>query len=139
MPFCLTGATLAAFFQREARFILDDLKAIARAIVALFSSLQQESVLGVPVDRWLHLVVAAAIILIAARFMAKWKAAVMTVLFMALKEAVDVPAKLRFLREGGRIALTVDTAWDIVAGLVGLGAGFLFVAAMGYRWRAPGT
>jgi len=136
MPFSMTGAILAASIHTETRFIVHDAKELLREIIALFRWIRTYHLLGVPMDRVLHFLVAAALFLIVVRFMARWKALLLTLVPMLLKEAIDVPAKLRFLQEGRPLDITMDSVWDMVAGLVGLGAGLLAASALGDRWRA---
>jgi len=136
MLFSVTGATLAASVQTEGGFIVDDAKELLREIIALFEWISAYRLLDVPMDRVLHFLVAAALFLIVVRFMARWKALLVTLIPMLLKEAVDIPAKLRFLQEGQPLDITMDSVWDMVAGLAGLGVGLLVATALGDRWRA---
>ena len=132
----LTDVTLALSFRRELGNLVHDAKPIIRATITFFTSLGEERVLGIPVDCLLHFLVAAVIFLVATRFTARWKAAVLTLLAIVLKEALDVPAKLKLFREWRAAQITVDSVWDTASGLLGLGLGFLLASALGDLWRA---
>ncbi len=132
----LTSGMLAASPGNNLPGLWGDAKILLRHTLEVLTSLERHRVLGLPLDRLLHFLVAAAIFAVTARFLKRWRAVLVTLVLMLLKEAVDIPAKLKFLRTGEPLAVTTDSLWDAVAGLLGLGAGMLATTLLAERWLA---
>jgi len=113
-----------------------DVRLILRGIVGFWSQFSGYRVLGIPADRIGHFLVAAGLLLLAARFMARWKAVVLTAALMALKEVMDVPVKLNLIRGQHTVTVTTDTIWDIAIGLLGLAVAYVIARKLGERWKA---
>lgn len=117
--------------------LLHDAREVARSAVHVLNGLSQQRALGVPLDRVLHFGVAAGLFLVAVRFLSRTKAILLVLGVIALKELIDVPAKIAFLQgHVGAPELTADTAWDAIAGLSGLGVGVMLAALLGTKWAA---
>ncbi len=127
---------MALSFHSEIDCVWHDTKVVLRPILNLFNSLKDYRIAGLPADRLIHFALAAALFLIAVRLMARWKAALVTLAAILLKEIVDVPLKLGLLRPAEPMVITIDTVWDVAAGALGLGAAVLLAAMLGSRWRA---
>jgi hypothetical protein len=119
----------------ELRLILKDARTFVRTVVYLFTALEERTFLGVPVDQVLHFLLAAGLLLLLARFLAPWKAALLAVVPLLFKEAFDVKAKLRFLQGVQAPEVTMNSVWDLAAGVLGIGLGLLVVTALRGRWR----
>jgi len=115
----------------ELDLLLYDAKWLLRGITAFLSKFNRYHLDGI-----VHFFFAAGIFLLAARFVKRWKAVVLTLLLIALKEVVDVPVKLKLIRQQEAMTVTADTIWDVAAGLLGLLAAFGLVWMLGERWRA---
>jgi len=120
----------------ESDLLQYDIKALLRAVVALFSSFKELHVLGVPLDWIVHFAIAALVFLLAARFIARWKAAIVVLALIAAKEIIDIPVKMNLIRQPETMTVTLDTVWDVAFGLLGLGAAFALAHVLGERWRA---
>ncbi len=94
-------------FLREARSLLYRISAV--------------EVMGVPVDWFFHLAGAALIVFVVSRFMALGRVVRLTLLLLVAKEVFDIFAKTRaeYIRPP-----TLDLAFDMTAGLIGIGLGY---------------
>ncbi|MFH1732974.1 MAG: hypothetical protein ABIF82_15160 [Planctomycetota bacterium] len=113
-----------------------DINALLRSAATLFSWPKQFNVLGVPVDWIVHFILAAFVFLLAVRFIARWKAAIAVLALIAAKEIIDIPVKLKVIRQTETITVTLDSLGDVAAGLLGLGAALALAHLLGERWRA---
>ncbi|MFO7899907.1 MAG: hypothetical protein R6V58_12715 [Planctomycetota bacterium] len=129
------GAALAATSPRHLEALAHDLKTLARGLLVFFTALDRYQVLGLPLDRVLHVLVAAGVFLVAARLLRRRAAALITLGLILAKEAFDVPAKLKLLRGVHPPTVTTDSMWDAAAGLLGLAVAFGLVTLLGDRWR----
>ena len=127
----LTTAPLAS----ELRLVAHDLFTILRPISRLFTSLDDYSFLAIRLDHWLHLATSILLVVVLARIISRRNAVLVALAIMVLKEAIDIPAKLRFLTELRPIQIHIDSAWDFAFGLLGIGAGLLLLILLGPRWR----
>ena len=112
-----------------------DVKLIVRGIGGFISQFKTYRLAGIPADWIVHFLVGAGVFALAARFMSRRRATILTLGLVALKEIIDVPVKLTLIRQQA-MAVTADTVWDVTAGLLGLAAAFLLVRKFGDRWRA---
>ncbi len=113
-----------------------DLRVLARALLAFFSSFSHRQLMGIPLDLVAHFLVGAAVFLVAARFYRRWVAWLLTFGLLGLKEAFDTPAKLKVLRGARPVTVTMDSLFDLAAGVAGLFVAYGVVRLLGERWRA---
>ena len=123
-------------FGAESGLLRYDIEALLRSAATLSSWLKQFNVLGVPVDWIVHFIIAAFVFLLAVRFMARWKAAIVVLALIAAKEIIDIPVKLKLIRQAETMTVTLDSLWDVAFGLLGLGAALALTHVLGKRWRA---
>ncbi len=114
---------------------LHDAKLIVRGIAGFIAQFKTYRIAGIPADWIMHVLVAAGVFMLAARFTSRRKATILTLGLIVFKEVLDVPVKLVLIQKLP-MTVTADTALDVVAGLVGLAAAFLFARKLGDRWRA---
>ena len=95
-----------------------DLLREARSLMYRISAVE---VMGVPVDWFFHLVGAALIVFCASRFMELRRVVRLTLMLLVAKEVFDIFAKTRaeYIRPP-----TLDLAFDMTAGLIGIGLGY---------------
>ena len=110
-------------------------KLIVRGIAGFIAQFKTYRIAGIPADWIMHVLVAAGVFMLAARFTSRRKATILTLGLIVFKEVLDVPVKLVLIQKLP-MTVTADTALDVVAGLVGLAAAFLFARKLGDRWRA---
>ncbi len=131
-----SGCGLVGISSIDVQALEHDLRVLARAVLAFFSSFSHRQLMGVPLDLVAHFLVGAALFLVAARFYRRWVAALLTIGVLALKEAFDIPAKLQVLRGARPVTITMDSLLDLAAGLAGLCVAYGLVRLLGERWQA---
>lgn len=93
-----------------------------RSIRDKMNQFSKAEVLGLPMDWFFHLVGMIVFVFVVSRVLSVKKTIVLGFALMIAKEVVDVFAKsrLEYIRPP-----TVDLVFDLTAGLVGLGLGYL--------------
>lgn len=105
----------------------------ARSIRNLMNRFSTMEVFGIHIDWFFHMLGAAVFVFVLSRFLKRRLVVGVTVGLIAGKELFDVFAKTRleYIRAPG-----LDLAFDISAGLIGMGLGLLLVRRFGKGDRA---
>jgi len=122
--------------NRFAQELLQDVRSLAGSTIRVLNSLQEKTALGIPLDKLVHCLVAAWVVLVASRFVSLKKAVFLAVVIALLKELFDIPAKLVIIREKSIPQITSDSIGDLFFGILGILLACGIITLLGEKWKA---